>query len=139
MEARIMQQVDKFFDRSRVNEYRPQCMSVICSLTQPHLCPNSYARYAPADTMALSAPPTIPSNLTPEQAFEYDTTILHASSLEAPNLTLQYWITTRSILPTFTQDHQEADYDVLYFKSFSTEAAWTRLYPNQPISNTISV
>ena len=83
--------------------------------------------------------PTIPSDLTPKQAFESNTGIHHASSLGNPTLTIQYWITTRSILPTFTQDIQEARYNVLYFNPFSSEAVWTRLYPKQAISNTISV
>ena len=105
----------------------------------PHLCPNSPHRDAPTGTMALCTHPTILSNLTPEQAFKSDTGILHASFLDAPTLTLQYWITTGSILPKFTQDIQEAGYDVLYFTFFSTEAAWTRLYPDQPVLNTVSV
>ena len=57
----------------------------------------------------------IPSYLTPEKVFEYDTGILHASSSGDPNPTIQYWITTMSILPTFTQDRHEAVYDVLSF------------------------
>ena len=89
--------------------------------------------------MALRAHPTILSDLTPEQSFESDTGILYALSLGNPTITLQYWITTRSILPKFTQDRQEAGYDALYFNPFSSEAAWTRLYPEQAISNTISV
>ena len=89
--------------------------------------------------MELCAHPTIPSDLTPEQVFESDTGILHASSSGDPTLTIQYWITTRSILSTFTQDIQEAGYDFLYFNPFSSKAAWTRLYPEQAISNTISV
>ena len=39
----------------------------------------------------------------------------------------------------FTQYCQEAGYDILYFTLFSSEAAWARLYPEQAISNTISV
>ena len=89
--------------------------------------------------MSLRSHPTIPSKLTPEQAFESDTGILHASLLDAPTLTLKYWITTKSILPTFTQDLQEASYGVLYFTKFSTELAWMRLYLDQPVTNTISV
>ena len=89
--------------------------------------------------MALHAHPTIPSDLTPMQAFDSDTGILHATLSDAPTLTLQYWVTKRLILPEFMQDRQEASYDVLYFTPFSTEAAWTRLYPENPILNTISV
>ena len=89
--------------------------------------------------MALRTHPTIPSDLTTEQVFEYDTGILHALSSGHPTLTIQYCITTRSTLPTFTKYHQEAGYDVLYFTPFSSEAAWTRLYPEQDISNTIYV
>ena len=37
------------------------------------------------------------------------------------------------------QDWQEAGYNVLYFTPFSTEAAWTRLYPDQTVTNRISV
>ena len=94
---------------------------------------------APAVTMTLHAHPTIPSELTPKQAFESDTGILHASSSGNPTLTVQYWITTRSILPTFTKDCHETGYDFLSFTPFSSEAAWTRLHPEQAISNTISV
>ena len=89
--------------------------------------------------MALCAHPSITSDLTPEQSFKYDTGILHASLSGNLILTLQYWITTRSILRTFTQDHQEASYDVLYFTPFSTDGAWTHLYPEHPISNTIYI
>ena len=88
--------------------------------------------------MALCTHPTIPSNLTPEQAFESDTGILHEFSLDIPTLTLQYWIATRSILLKFTQDWQEAGYNVLYFTPFLNESTWTSLYTNQPVSNTIS-
>ena len=104
----------------------------------PHIFPNSSARDTPAVTMSLHAHPTNTRNLTPEQAFESNTGILHAFSSDSPTLTLQYWITTRSILPTFTQDCQESVYDVIHFTPFSTEAAWTRLYPDQPVLNMIS-
>ena len=87
--------------------------------------------------MALQAHPTIPSNLTPEQEFESDTGILHLSSSGSPTITFQYWITTRSIFRTFTQDRLEAGYNVLYFTPFSIKAVWTRLYPDQPITNMI--
>ena len=89
--------------------------------------------------MTLHAHPTIPSKITPEQAFKCNTGNPHALSSVDPTLTIQYWITTRSILLTFTQDLQEAGYDVLYFTPFSLEWGWTRLYPEQAISNTISV
>ena len=89
--------------------------------------------------MALYTHPTIPSNLTPKQAFKSNTGILRVSLLGDPNITIQYWIATNSILQTFTQDLQEAGYNVLYFTLFSSEAAWTRLYPERAISNTISV
>ena len=88
--------------------------------------------------MALQVHLMIASDLTPNQAFESDNGILHASSLDVPVITLQYWITTRSILPTFTQDQQEAGYKVLYFTPFLTKAAWECLYPDQPAANTIS-
>ena len=88
--------------------------------------------------MALRAHPTILGGLTHKQAFKSNTSILHASPSDVLTLTLQYWITTSSILPTLTQDSQEASYDVFYFTPFSTKAAWTRLYTNQPASNTIS-
>ena len=107
-------------------------------MTPPHFCPDSSAIDAPAGTMTLCTHPTIPSDLTPEQALESDTGILHASLLYVPTLTLQYWITIRSILPNFTQDRQDAGYEVLYFTPFSTKAACTHLYPNKPVSNTIS-
>ena len=45
--------------------------------------------------MALRAHPTIPSNLTPEQALESDTGILHESLSGDLTLTIQSWITTR--------------------------------------------
>ena len=63
--------------------------------------------------MALRSHPTIPSDLTPEQEFDFNTGILHASSSGDPTLTIQHWIKTRSILLMFTQYHQEAGYDVL--------------------------
>ena len=88
--------------------------------------------------MALRACPTIPSDLIHEQAFESNTSILHATSSDI-HLTLQYWITTRSILPTFTQDRREAGFTTIYFNLFSSEAMWACLYPEHPISNTISV
>ena len=44
--------------------------------------------------MALHDHPTIPSDLTLEQAFESDTGILHVSSLSDSNITVRYWITT---------------------------------------------
>ena len=87
--------------------------------------------------MALQACPAIPIDLTPKQVFESGTVILHFLSLDAPTITFQYWITTRSIIPMFVQNCQEAGYNVLYFTPFSTKAAWTRLYPNQPVTNTI--
>ena len=89
--------------------------------------------------MALRAHPTILGDLAPKQAFKSDTTILYALSSGDPTLTLQYWIPARSILPTFTQDHQEAGYDVLYSTPLSSEATWKRLYPEQAILNTISI
>ena len=55
------------------------------------------------------------SNLTPEQAFESKTGILHASLSGNPTLTVHYWITTRSILPTFAQDRLEDGYDVISY------------------------
>ena len=91
-----------------------------------------------ANTVALQFHPTILRDLTPNQEFEPDTGILHASLSDAPTITFQYWITISSILPTFTQDRQEASYKVIYFTPFSTKAVWTRLYPDQPIPNTIS-
>ena len=105
----------------------------------PHICPDSSAQDAPSGMMALRTHRTIPSDLTPEQAFESDTGILYASSPGDPTLTLQYWITKKSILLTFTQFLKEVGYYVLYFTMFSSEATWTRLYPEQAISNTISV
>ena len=75
----------------------------------------------------------------PEQAFESDTGILHALSAGDPTLTVRYWITTQSILPTFSRDRLEAGYDVIYYTPFSSEAAWTRLHPDRAITNTISV
>ena len=62
--------------------------------------------------MALRTHPMIPSELTPEQAFESNTGILHASSLGDPTLSVCYWITTRSILLTFTRNCLKAGYDV---------------------------
>ena len=88
--------------------------------------------------MDLRAYPTIPSDLTQEQAFESDTSILHTTLL-GTHLKLNYWITTWSILLTFTQDIREAGYNTIYFTPFSSELAWARLYPENPISNTIYV
>ena len=104
----------------------------------PHLCTNPYDQKAPAGTMALCAHPTIPSNLTQEQASESETGILHATSLDT-HLTLYYWITTWYISLTFTKYRREAGYDTIYFTLFSLEAEYTGLYPDNPISNTISV
>ena len=89
--------------------------------------------------MAMRDHPTIPRDLTSDQAFKSNTGILHVLLSGDPTLTIQYWITTRSILTTSTQDRQEVGYDVLSFTVFSSEAAWTCLYPKQAISNSISV
>ena len=62
--------------------------------------------------MALRAHSMIPSDLTPEQAFESDTGILHASSLSNPTLTVCYWITTRSILPCECREDGSCRYPV---------------------------
>ena len=88
--------------------------------------------------MALRARPTIPSDLTQEQAFNSDTGIPHATSLDT-HLTIHYWITTRSILLNITQDRREASYDTIYFTPFSSEVAWKRLYQENTILNKISV
>ena len=89
--------------------------------------------------MALRAHPIIPSNLTQEQVFKSNTGILHMSSSDTQTPKIHYWITNQSILLTFTQDQQEAGYDIIYFTPSSSEAAWARLYPGKPISKTISV
>ena len=89
--------------------------------------------------MALHAHPTILSDLTQEHVFESDTGILHASSSNKHTPILHYCITTSSIFLTFTQDQQEAGNNIIYFTPFSSEAAWTRLYPKNLISNMISV
>ena len=89
--------------------------------------------------MAMRAHPMIPSELTPEQAFESDIGILHALLSGELTLTVCYWITTRYILPTFTCDRLIAGYDVIYYTPFSSEAACTRLHPDRAITNTISV
>ena len=88
--------------------------------------------------MALRTHPTTPIDLTQEQSFESETGILHATPLDT-YLTLHYWITTSSILPNFKQYIIEASCDTIYFTRFSSEAVWTRLYPENPISNRISV
>ena len=36
------------------------------------------------------------------------------------------------------QDCHEAGYNILYFTPLSTKRAWARLYPDQPVTNTIS-
>ena len=89
--------------------------------------------------MALHAHPTILIDLMPEQVLESDTGILHASSSGDLTLTVHYWITTRSILPIFARNRLEAGYDVISYTPFSSEPAWTRLHPDQAITNTISV
>ena len=88
--------------------------------------------------MALRSRPTILSDLTQEQAFESNTGILHSSS-SYTHLTLHCVIANRYILPTFMQDRQEDGYGIICFTPFSSEAAWTYLYPKHPMSNTISV
>ena len=103
----------------------------------PHIFSNSSAQDVPSGMMALQARPTILSDLTPEQAFEANTGILHMFSSYVPTLTLQYWVTVRYILIMLTQYYQEAGYDILSFNPFSKESVWTCLYPNQPVSNTI--
>ena len=90
-------------------------------LMPSHIWPDSSTLDAPSVTMALRAHPTIPSNLTPKS----NTGILRPLSLGNLTLTLKYWITKSSTLLTFTQDHQEAGCNVLYFTMFSSEAAWT--------------
>ena len=107
-------------------------------LTPPHIFPNSSAQDAPSGMMAMRAHSAIPSDLTQEQALESNTVILHATLLDT-NPTLQYLITTHSILLTFTQDRRDAGFIKIYFTPLSSEAACTRLNPEQPISNTISV
>ena len=81
----------------------------------------------------------IPRDLMPQQAFESDTGIPHTLSTGDPTLTVRYWITTQSILPTFSRDRLEAGYDVIYYTPFSSEVALARLHPDQAITNTISV
>ena len=89
--------------------------------------------------MVMRAHLTIPSDLTPEQAFDSNTGILHVSSSGDPTLTVCYWIRTRTILPTSTRDRLEVGYGVIPYTPFSLEAAWTRLHPHQAISNNISI
>ena len=108
-------------------------------MSPPHLCSNSSTRDAPAGTMEMHAHPTVPRNLTQEKVFESGTGILHVFSSDTPTLALHYWITTRSILPMFMQNFQEAGYDIIYFTPFLSEAARKFPYPENPISNTISV
>ena len=103
-----------------------------------YLCPDSSTLDVTAKTMALQFHPMIMSDITPEQVFQSDSGILHALLLDVPKITLQYWITTMSIIMMFKQYRQEAGYKVLYFTPFLTKAVWTRLYPNQPVTNTIS-
>ena len=88
--------------------------------------------------MALRAHLAIPSELTPEQAFESDTGIIHALLSGDPTLTVCYWITTRSIIPTFARNRLKASYNVLSYTPFSSEAVWICLHPDQAISNNIS-
>ena len=87
--------------------------------------------------MKIQAYPTIPIDLHPDQYFEYETGILHASSSDAPTINFQYWITKRSIIPAFVKDCQGAGYSVIYFTPFSNEVAWTCLYIDQPVTNII--
>ena len=68
------------------------------------LCPT-----APDGTMTLRAHPTNPSDLTPKQAFEFDTGILHTLSSSDLTLPVCYWAMTQSILPTFTWDRLDPD------------------------------
>ena len=89
--------------------------------------------------MALCAHPTITSNLTPEQAFDSNTGIVHALLLGDQTLTVWYGIIKVSILLTFTRDRHKAGYDVLSFTLFYSEAAWTCLHTEQAVLNTISV
>ena len=83
--------------------------------------------------------PYIPSDIIPKKAFESNNRILHELLLDVPTLTFKYWITTGSILLTFTKYHEEAGYDVLYFTPIWLKLAWKRLYPGQPISNKIYI
>ena len=107
--------------------------NAVASLTR-FLCPT-----ATAVTMALRTHPTIPRNLTPEQAFESNNGVLHASSLVDLTLSVRYWITTQSILQTFARNWLKAGYNILYYTPFSSEAAWTHVHPDQEITNTIYV
>ena len=107
-------------------------------MTMPHLCPGSSALNITAGMMALQVHPTIPSNFTPKQVFDSDTSILHALSSYSLTITFQYCIITISILPTITQDRQEAGYNILYFTHFLAKATWTRLYLDQSVTNKIS-
>ena len=89
--------------------------------------------------MALRAHPTIPSNLTPEQAFDSNTGVLNSLSSGNPTISVCYWITTLLILPTFAINRLEAGYDILHYTPFSSEAEWTRIHPDQVITKTIYV
>ena len=89
--------------------------------------------------MVLRVHLTIPSNVTPEQAFESNTGILHALLLVELTLSVCYWITTGLILPTFALNCLKAGYYILSYTPFSSEAVWTRVHINQEITNTISV
>ena len=89
--------------------------------------------------MDLHDHPMIPSDLTPKQAFESETGIIRASSSGDLSLSVRYWITTQSILQTFSSNRLKAGYDILSYTPFSSEAAWTRVHPYQAITNTISV
>ena len=91
-------------------------------LTPSHLCPDSSALDVTSGTMVLQVHPAITSDPTPVLASDSDTGVLHVSSSDLPAITLQYWIRTRSIIPTLTQYGQEAGYNVFYFTPFSTDA-----------------
>ena len=91
------------------------------------LCPT-----ATSVTVALRAHPTVPRNLTPEQAFKSDTGVLHDLSSGDPTLSVRYWITNISILQTFARNRLEAGYDIIYYTPFSSEAARTHVHPLRP-------
>ena len=93
----------------------------------PYIFPGSSDLDATTGTIELQVHSTTLSDLTPNQEFESNNSILRSLSPDIPTITLQYWITTRSILLTFMQDQQEAGYSVLYFTPFFTKEAWTRL------------
>ena len=68
----------------------------------PHICPDCSSIRDTTVTMSLQDHPTVQIELPVAHANASNTGILNVSILDVLTITLQYWTTIKSILPTFT-------------------------------------